>query len=161
MGYALIKLSYYVNQLLKHFKACPYKAQVLGVFFLFIISFVGYKVAKSRPASDNAAAQELPVAIILNGNFYLDFIYQNVQGTIPYWVFYKDGHYISYYPIITGALNTPRVYLEYKRKGSINKILPDLEEITRETSILLSSLSVSFMFLILLKLLSIMWFPYA
>lgn len=63
---------------------------------------------RTTASGDIRPHEELPLALLGDGIFYLDAVVEEAQ-TPPYWVRRVGPHYVSAYPVLTGLLNVPVV----------------------------------------------------
>jgi hypothetical protein len=119
-------------------------AASLGVFL------IGFRYVRSGDTYPN---ELLPVSILREGNLDLNE-FGPPWGENPYWVRLRGTRFISSYPIIPGVLNTP-VYAAAALFGV--DIRDELETLSLLSASILSALSVSFLYLVLRRLLVRPW----
>jgi hypothetical protein len=83
-------------------RSVPVQAALLGCLALCVYLANGRYIG----AGDTKPAELLPISLLQEGNLYLD---QFAGGAhrLPYWFVQRNGHVISFYPIVPGLLNVP------------------------------------------------------
>ncbi|HYK65224.1 MAG TPA: hypothetical protein VEY94_09770, partial [Patescibacteria group bacterium] len=69
-------------------------------FIVFAVTLIAF-LANGRTISggDSVPAKNLPLSILLHGDFYLDRLVIPGQRQIPYYLRESRGHYVSDYPV--------------------------------------------------------------
>ena len=86
------------------------------IIILFIVLFLVYNTVSGvgLNSGDVAPATLLPVAIVVNHNFYLDFASDFISSPdYTYGFPLVNGHHVSLFPIVTPVLVTPIYALSY------------------------------------------------
>lgn len=82
------------------------------MLFLFCLVYFIYNInGRTIGSGDTIPTSLLPFSILENHNLYLDQFYHYFEET--YWAREIDGHYLSYYPIVTPVLVTPLYILPF------------------------------------------------
>lgn len=96
---------------------------------------------------DSVPNMLLPVSILTEGNLDLDEFFETQGEIVPYNFARRDGHMISFYPIVPGLLNVPAYWFAHRFLGWDWQ--PNLARLSKWTSATVAALSVTFMFLTL------------
>ena len=77
-------------------------------FIVFAIALIVF-LANGRTISggDSVPAKNLPLSILLHGNFYLDRLVTPGAKKIPYYLRESGGHYVSDYPVGAALMALP------------------------------------------------------
>lgn len=110
-------------------------------FFIFSIALIVF-LANGRTISggDSVPAKNLPLSILLHGNFYLDQLVTPGQKKIPYYLRESGGHYVSDYPV--GAALTALPFYAPSVVSGVSpnsRIFGELEKVSAATIVALSA----------------------
>jgi hypothetical protein len=110
-------------------------------FFIFSVALVVF-LANGRTISggDSVPAKNLPLSILLHGNFYLDQLVTPGQKKIPYYLRESGGHYVSDYPV--GAALTALPFYAPSVVSGVSpnsRIFGELEKVSAATIVALSA----------------------
>jgi hypothetical protein len=110
-------------------------------FFIFSIALIVF-LANGRTISggDSVPAKNLPLSILLHGNFYLDRLVTPGQKKIPYYLRESGGHYVSDYPV--GAALTALPFYAPSVVSGVSpnsRIFGELEKVSAATIVALSA----------------------
>jgi hypothetical protein len=109
------------------------------VFSLTLIVFLAN--GRTIPGGDSVPAKNLPLSILLHGNFYLDELVTPGQKKIPYYLRESGGHYVSDYPVGAALMALP-FYVPPVVCGVSpgSRIFSELEKVSAATIVALSAL---------------------
>jgi hypothetical protein len=111
-------------------------------FIVFSIALIVFLAnGRTIPGGDSVPAKNLPLSILLHGNFYLDQLVTPGQKKIPYYLLESGGHYVSDYPVGAALMALP-FYVPSVVSGvsSSSRIFSDLEKVSAATIVALSAL---------------------
>jgi len=112
-------------------------------FIVFATALIVF-LANGRTISggDSVPAKNLPLSILLHGNFYLDQLVAPGQKKIPYYLRESGGHYVSDYPVGAALMALP-FYLPSVVCGVSpnSRVFSELEKISAATIVALSALA--------------------
>ncbi len=111
-------------------------------FMVFSITLIVF-LANGRTISggDSVPAKNLPLSILLHGNFYLDQLVTPGQKKIPYYLRESGGHYVSDYPVGAALMALP-FYVPSVVCGvsPSSRVFAELEKVSAATIVALSAL---------------------
>jgi hypothetical protein len=111
-------------------------------FMVFSITLIVF-LANGRTISggDSVPAKNLPLSVLLHGNFYLDQLVTPGQKKIPYYLRESGGHYVSDYPVGAALMALP-FYVPSVVCGVIpsSRVFAELEKVSAATIVALSAL---------------------
>ena len=111
-------------------------------FIVFSITLIVFLAnGRTIPGGDSVPAKNLPLSILLHGNFYLDRLVTPGQKKIPYYLRESGGHYVSDYPVGAALMALP-FYVPSVVSGvsPSSRIFSDLEKVSAATIVALSAL---------------------
>ena len=109
-------------------------------FFIFSVALIVF-LANGRTISggDSVPAKNLPLSILLHGNFYLDQLVTPGAKKIPYYLRESGGHYVSDYPVGAALMALPFYVPSIVCGVSPNsRIFAELEKVSAATIVALS-----------------------
>ena len=110
-------------------------------FIVFAIALIVF-LANGRTISggDSVPAKNLPLSILLHGNFYLDRLVTPGAKKIPYYLRESGGHYVSDYPVGAALMALPFYVPSIVSGVSPNsRVFAELEKISAATLVALSA----------------------
>ena len=110
-------------------------------FIVFAIALIVF-LANGRTISggDSVPAKNLPLSILLHGNFYLDRLVTPGAKKIPYYLRESGGHYVSDYPVGAALMALPFYVPSIVAGVSPNsRVFAELEKISAATLVALSA----------------------
>ena len=110
-------------------------------FIVFAIALIVF-LANGRTISggDSVPAKNLPLSILLHGNFYLDQLVTPGAKKIPYYLRESGGHYVSDYPVGAALMALPFYVPSIVSGVSPNsRVFAELEKISAATLVALSA----------------------
>jgi hypothetical protein len=111
-------------------------------FVVFSIALIVF-LANGRTISggDSVPAKNLPLSILLHGNFYLDQLVTPGQKKIPYYLRESGGHYVSDYPVGAALMALPFYAPSIVCGVSPNsRVFSELEKVSAATIVALSAM---------------------
>ena len=111
-------------------------------FVVFAIALIVF-LANGRTISggDSVPAKNLPLSILLHGNFYLDQLVTPGQKKIPYYLRESRGHYVSDYPVGAALMALPFYVPSIVCGVSPNsRVFSELEKVSAATIVALSAM---------------------
>lgn len=111
-------------------------------FVVFSIALIVF-LANGRTISggDSVPAKNLPLSILLHGNFYLDQLVTPGQKKIPYYLRESGGHYVSDYPVGAALMALPFYAPAIVCGVSPNsRVFSELEKVSAATIVALSAM---------------------
>jgi hypothetical protein len=111
-------------------------------FVVFSIALIAF-LANGRTISggDSVPAKNLPLSILLHGNFYLDRLVTPGQKKIPYYLRESGGHYVSDYPVGAALVALPFYAPSIVCGVSPNsRVFSELEKVSAATIVALSAM---------------------
>jgi hypothetical protein len=110
-------------------------------FIIFSVTLIVF-LANGRTISggDSVPAKNLPLSIVLHGNFYLDQLVTPGQKKIPYYLRENGGHYVSDYPVGAALMALP-FYVPSIVCGvnPSSRVFSELEKVSAATIVALSA----------------------
>ena len=110
-------------------------------FIVFALALIVF-LANGRTISggDSVPAKNLPLSILLHGNFYLDRLVTPGAKKIPYYLRESGGHYVSDYPVGAALMALPFYVPSIVSGVSPNsRVFAELEKISAATLVALSA----------------------
>jgi hypothetical protein len=111
-------------------------------FFIFSLALIVF-LANGRTISggDSVPAKNLPLSILLHGNFYLDQLVTPGAKKIPYYLRESGGHYVSDYPVGAALMALP-FYVPSIVCGvsPSSRVFAELEKVSAATIVALSAM---------------------
>jgi hypothetical protein len=110
-------------------------------FIVFVVTLTVF-LANGRTISggDSVPAKNLPLSILLHGNFYLDQLIKPGEKESPYYLRESGGHYVSDYPVGAALMAlpfyAPSIVCGVKPSS---RIFSELEKISAATIVALSA----------------------
>ena len=135
LGFALLRLIFEHGSVEGAVKARP-------GFMVFSIALIVF-LANGRTISggDSVPAKNLPLSILLHGNFYLDQLVTPGQKKIPYYLRESEGHYVSDYPVGAALMALPFYAPSIVCGVSPNsRVFSELEKVSAATIVALSAM---------------------
>jgi len=135
LGFALLRTVFIHGSIEGALKSSP----GLIVFSVALIVFLAN--GRTISGGDSVPAKNLPLSILLHGNFYLDQLVTPGEKKIPYYLRESGGHYVSDYPVGAAVMALP-FYAPSIVCGvsPSSRIFSELEKISAATIVALSAL---------------------
>ena len=135
LGFALLRIFFRCGSIEGAIRSNP----GFIVFSLTLIVFLAN--GRTIPGGDSVPAKNLPLSILLHGNFYLDQLVTPGQKKIPYYLRESGGHYVSDYPVGAALMALP-FYVPSVVCGVSpgSRIFSELEKVSAATIVALSAL---------------------
>jgi hypothetical protein len=135
LGFAILRTVFISGSIKGALKSSP----GLIVFATALIVFLAN--GRTISGGDSVPAKNLPLSILLHGNFYLDQLVTPGEKKIPYYLRESNGHYVSDYPVGAAVMALP-FYVPSVVCGvsPSSRIFSELEKISAATIVALSAL---------------------
>ncbi len=135
LGFAILRTVFISGSIERALKWSP----GLIVFATALIVFLAN--GRTISGGDSVPAKNLPLSILLHGNFYLDQLVTPGEKKIPYYLTESGGHYVSDYPVGAAVMALP-FYVPSVVCGvsPSSRIFSELEKVSAATIVALSAL---------------------
>ena len=110
-------------------------------FIVFTVTLIVFLAnGRTIPGGDSVPAKNLPLSILLHGNFYLDQLVTPGQKKIPYYLLENGGHYVSDFPVGAALMALP-FYVPSVVCGvsPSSRVFSELEKVSAATIVALSA----------------------
>ena len=135
MGFAILRIVFEHGSIKGALRSRP-------GFIVFSVALIVF-LANGRTISggDSVPAKNLPLSILLHGNFYLDQLVTPGAKKIPYYLRESGGHYVSDYPVGAALIALP-FYVPSIVSGVSpgSRVFSELEKVSAATIVALSAL---------------------
>ena len=135
MGFAILRIVFEHGSIKGALRSRP-------GFIVFSVALIVF-LANGRTISggDSVPAKNLPLSILLHGNFYLDQLVTPGAKKTPYYLRESGGHYVSDYPVGAALIALP-FYVPSIVSGVSpgSRVFSELEKVSAATIVALSAL---------------------
>jgi len=135
LGFAILRTVFLHGSIETTLKSSP-------GFIVFSVALIVF-LANGRTISggDSVPAKNLPLSILLHGNFYLDQLVTPGAKKVPYYLTESGGHYVSDYPVGAALMGLP-FYVPSIVCGVApsSRVFAELEKVSAATIVALSAL---------------------
>jgi len=134
LGFSLLRTVFRHGSIKAAIRANP----AVIVFAVTLIVFLAN--GRTISGGDSVPAKNLPLSILLHGDFYLDRLVTPGQRQIPYYLRESRGHYVSDYPVGAALMALPFYVPSILCGVSPNsRIFSELEKVSAATIVALSA----------------------
>ena len=135
LGFALLRVIFRHGSIEGALRSNP------GFIVFSVILIVFLANGRTISGGDSVPAKNLPLSILLHGNFYLDQLVTPGQKKIPYYLRESGGHYVSDYPVGAALMALP-FYVPSVVCGvsPSSRVFAELEKISAATIVAFSAL---------------------
>ena len=135
LGFALLRMAFRNDSV----EGAVRSRQGFVIFSIALIVFLAN--GRTISGGDSVPAKNLPLSILLHGNFYLDRLVTPGAKKIPYYLRESGGHYVSDYPVGAALMALPFYAPSIACGVSPNsRVFSELEKVSAATIVALSAL---------------------